>query len=48
VATVANQIAAGEIEIGIGGGVESMSMYDMMDSVDPGKVAEEVFEHPEA
>lgn len=48
VATIANQIAAGEIEIGIGGGVESMSMYDMMSSVDPEKVADEVFEHPEA
>jgi acetyl-CoA acyltransferase 1 len=48
VATIANQIAAGEIEIGIGGGVESMSMYDMMSSVDPEKVADAVFEHPEA
>lgn len=30
VISVANQINAGEIDIGIGGGVESMSNYDMM------------------
>lgn len=33
-ATIANQIAAGQIEIGIGGGVESMSNYSMMGQVD--------------
>jgi acetyl-CoA acyltransferase 1 len=30
VATVANQIKSGEIDCGIGGGVESMSMFSMM------------------
>jgi acetyl-CoA acyltransferase 1 len=40
VATVANQIRAHEIDIGIGGGVESMSMYSMMDMVDPSKVSD--------
>lgn len=34
VATIANQIASGQIEIGIGGGVESMSNYNMMGQVD--------------
>jgi len=29
VATIANAIKAGDIELGIGGGVESMSNYDM-------------------
>lgn len=48
VACVANQIAAGEIDIGIGGGVESMSMFAMTNMVDPAAVADQVFEHPEA
>jgi acetyl-CoA acyltransferase 1 len=45
VATIANQIAAGEIEIGIGGGVESMSLCDL--DKDPTR-AEAVYEHEEA
>lgn len=44
VATVANAIRAGEIQIGIGGGVESMSNYNMMDSVKPELLADAVFE----
>jgi len=30
----------------MGGGVESMSMFDMMSVVDPEKIAEAVFEDP--
>lgn len=40
VATVANAIKSGEINIGIGGGVESMSNYSMMDSVNPSLLSE--------
>ncbi len=36
------------IEVGIAGGVENMSMYDMQSSVDPEKVSEAVFEHEQA
>jgi len=45
VATIANQIRSRQIDIGMGGGVESMSMFDMMGSMDPGKISERVFEH---
>lgn len=45
VSQVANKIQAGVIEIGIAGGVENMSMYDMQSSVDPEKVSEAVFEN---
>lgn len=48
VATIANQIRSRQIDIGMGGGVESMSMFDMMGSMDPGKISERVFEHQEA
>ena len=47
VATVANAIRGGEISIGIGGGVESMSQYSMM-SMSPELISEQVFEHPKA
>lgn len=39
VVSIANQINSGEIDIGIGGGVESMSQFDMMGQVDPGKIS---------
>jgi len=45
---IANAIAANEIDIGIGGGVESMSLFDMNSSVDPEKVDESVFENEKA
>ena len=45
VATIANSIKSGQIEIGIGGGVESMSMYNMMGQVDAEKLSDKVFEH---
>jgi len=41
---IASKIAAGVIDIGIGAGVESMTLYDMQESLDPGKLAEEVFD----
>ena len=39
VVSIANQINSGEIDIGIGGGVESMAQFDMMGQVDPGKIS---------
>lgn len=39
-ATVAAKIKAGMIEIGIGGGVESMSLYDMTSAMTPSQVAD--------
>jgi acetyl-CoA acyltransferase 1 len=45
VATIANAIKAGEINIGIGGGVESMSNYNMMDSLNPSLLSPQVFEN---
>jgi acetyl-CoA acyltransferase 1 len=39
VANVAGAIKAGHVDIGIGGGVESMSMFDMMGVLNPDKVA---------
>mmetsp|Transcript_23027 Transcript_23027/g.16354 ORF Transcript_23027/g.16354 Transcript_23027/m.16354 type:complete len:417 (+) Transcript_23027:61-1311(+) len=48
VATVANQIKSGQIGIGIGGGMESMTNYDMMGAVNPALLSEKVFEHEKA
>jgi acetyl-CoA acyltransferase 1 len=48
VATIANAIRAGEIDCGIGGGVESMSLFSMMGQVDPATLSEQVFEHDQA
>jgi len=42
---IADKIKGGTIEIGMAGGVENMSMYDMQSSVDPEKLSEAVFEH---
>ena len=44
VATVANAIRAGQIEIGIGGGFESMSNAAMADQINPNLLGEEVFD----
>jgi len=44
-ATIASKIKMGVIDIGIGSGVESMSMYDMNSSVNVEKISEAVFEH---
>jgi len=44
VATVANAIRAGQIQIGIGGGFESMSNAQMADQINPNLLGEEVFE----
>jgi len=45
VATITNSIRAGEIECGIGGGVESMSLFSMMGQVDPSALSDQVYEH---
>ncbi|KAL4480858.1 hypothetical protein ABPG73_020879 [Tetrahymena malaccensis] len=47
-ATIASKIRMGVIDIGIGAGVENMSMYDMNKSVDPEKLSDAVFEHEKA
>lgn len=44
-ANIAAAIKAGHIDCGIGGGVESMSMFDMMASLDITKVSSTVFEN---
>eukprot|EP00356_Strombidium_inclinatum_P009788 CAMPEP_0170481300 /NCGR_PEP_ID=MMETSP0208-20121228/1789_1 /TAXON_ID=197538 /ORGANISM="Strombidium inclinatum, Strain S3" /LENGTH=419 /DNA_ID=CAMNT_0010753977 /DNA_START=16 /DNA_END=1275 /DNA_ORIENTATION=+ len=46
--TIASQIKSGQIECGIGGGVESMSLYDMNNMISPDTLADQVFEHDEA
>ena len=48
VATIANAISSGEIGMGIGGGVESMSTGNMMAAVDPELISEQVYEHEKA
>jgi acetyl-CoA acyltransferase 1 len=49
VGQIAAKIKAGLIDIGIGGGVEQMSMYDMQSSAPaPDLIAEEVFENEKA
>ena len=47
-AMVASKIKAGMIDIGIGAGVESMSMYDMKSWVDKEKLNKAVFENKDA
>lgn len=44
IATLAGKITAGFIDIGIAGGVENMSMYDMQSSVNPDVLSDEIFE----
>lgn len=43
VASIAAKIRMGTIDIGIGAGVENMSMYDMNKSVDPEVISDDVF-----
>lgn len=45
VANIAAAIKAGQIDAGIGGGVESMSLFDMMASLDISKVSSTVFDN---
>lgn len=45
---IANSIRAKQIDIGIGGGVESMSLYAMDGAVDPNIMSNKVFDHPKA
>mmetsp|Transcript_29786 Transcript_29786/g.50039 ORF Transcript_29786/g.50039 Transcript_29786/m.50039 type:complete len:425 (-) Transcript_29786:423-1697(-) len=48
IATVANAIKAGEYECGLAGGVESMSLGNMANAVDPSLISEAVFENQDA
>jgi len=48
IAMIAAKIKAGQIDMGIGAGIEQMSMYDMQKSVDPEKLSDTVFDHPMA
>lgn len=45
-AAIAAKIKSGFIDIGIGAGVESMSLGEMTASVDPEKISDSVFDHP--
>ena len=45
VINIANQIRSHQIDIGIGGGVESMSMFNMMGQMDPEKMSDLIFEN---
>ena len=45
---MANKISAGVIDAGVAGGVENMTMYDMMSMIDVDKIADEVFENETA
>ncbi|CDI77704.1 acetyl-CoA acyltransferase B, putative [Eimeria acervulina] len=44
VAAIAGSIAAGNIDIGVAGGVESMTHFEMTSALNPEKVADKVFE----
>lgn len=44
VANLAGKIASGVIDVGVAGGVENMSMYDMQSSVNPDVLSDEIFE----
>ncbi|CBZ53610.1 Acetyl-CoA acetyltransferase,related [Neospora caninum Liverpool] len=44
VANIVAAIKSGFIDVGIGGGVESMSQFDMMRTLNPEKLSEKVFE----
>jgi len=46
VSIIASKIKSGVIDMGIGAGVESMSLFDMNAGIDPEKISEAVFEHP--
>ena len=48
IANTAGQIAAGYIDIGLAGGVESMTHFDMLTALNPEKLSSEVFECPKA
>ena len=43
--TIANSIRARQIDIGIGGGVESMSLFSMDAIIDPNILSDDVFEN---
>lgn len=45
-AAIANAIKSRQIDIGIGAGVESMSLYSMESGVDPNVLSPKVFDHP--
>lgn len=45
---IANSIRGGHIDIGIGSGVESMSIYDMNDSVKADALSDAIFENENA
>lgn len=47
-AIIASKIKAGMIDIGIGSGIECMSLYDMNSSVNTEVLSDSVFEHPQA
>lgn len=45
---IASKIKSGLIEIGIGAGVESMSLFDMQSMIDPAKLSDDIFDNETA
>lgn len=48
VSIIASKIKAGIIDIGIGAGIECMSLYDMNSSVNIERISDAIFDHVEA
>eukprot|EP00920_Eleutheroschizon_duboscqi_P036746 GHVT01088326.1.p1 GENE.GHVT01088326.1~~GHVT01088326.1.p1 ORF type:complete len:415 (-),score=108.79 GHVT01088326.1:853-2097(-) len=48
IANVAGSISSGFISVGLAGGVESMTHFDMMETLNPQKLSPATFEHEEA
>ena len=48
VSIIAAKIKAGIISVGVGAGVESMSLFDMQGMVDPNAISDKLFEHETA
>lgn len=47
-AVIAAKIKSGMIDIGMGSGIECMSLYDMNSSVNTEVLSDAVFDHPQA
>jgi len=45
---VISKILSGVIDIGVGGGVENMSLYDMSTMIDPSMLSDSIFDHEQA
>jgi len=48
VMSIANAIRSGQIDFGIGGGVESMSLFAMDNVIDPNVLCQDIFDNEPA